>query len=340
MSHQMKKYCAISLYLMAVLSQGTAHADSIEDFYHSKSVSVLIGVAAGGEYDLHARLLARFIGKYIPGNPTLVPQNMTGAGGIKMANYLYEVAPRDGTVLGMLLNTAPAMQAVGGQGVQYDANGFGWIGSICPTVETMTVWKTAGVKTFAEARKIEVTAGATGRGAITYSFPMMMNTLLKTKFKIVPGYPGGNDINLAMERGEVGARNNTWSSWKVTKPEWLKNKDITVLVQAGPRAKDLPDVPSVEDLATSDDDRRIIELVVSGTRLGRPLATTPQVPADRLKALRAAFDATMKDPEFIQQAQLINIDVDPVAGETIQSVVAHVLSTPQELKERAKPLVE
>lgn len=187
---------------------------------------------------------------------------------------------------------------------------------------------------------IGVAAGATGRGAITYSFPMMMNTLLKTKFKIVSGYPGGNDINLAMERNEVGARNNTWSSWKVTKPEWLKNNDITVIVQAGPRAKDLPDVPSVEDLASTDHDRRIIELVVSGTRLGQPLATTPHVPAERLKALRAAFDATMKDAEFIQQAQLINIDVDPVSGETIQSVVARVLATPQELKDRAKPLVE
>jgi tripartite-type tricarboxylate transporter receptor subunit TctC len=330
----------LGVCLIAGLAQTTARADSIEDFYRGKSLSMLIGVAAGGEYDLHARLIARFIGKYIAGNPNVVPQNMTGAGGIKMANYLYEVAPRDGSVLGMLLNTAPAMQAVGGQGVQYDANGFGWIGSICPTVETMTVWKTSGVKTFADAQKIEVTAGATGRGAITYSFPMMMNTLLNTKFKIVPGYPGGNDINLAMERNEVGARNNTWSSWKVTKPEWLKNKDITILVQAGPRAKDLPDVPSVEDLARSDDDRRIIELVVSGTRLGRPVATTPQVPAERLTALRKAFDATMKDAEFIKQAELINIDVDPVSGETIQSVVARVLSTPQELKDRAKPLVE
>ncbi len=329
-----------SLALAAVLMAGGARADSVEDFYRGKTINVLIGVAVGGEYDLHARLTARFIGKYIPGNPNVVPQQMTGAGGLNMANYLYSVAPRDGTYIGMLLATAPAMQAVKGQGVQYDANGFGWIGSICPTVETMTVWKTSGVKTYDDARKTEVIAGATGRGAITYSFPMMMNALLDTKFKIVTGYPGGNDVNLAMERGEVGARNNTWSSWKVTKPEWLKNKDIEVIVQAGPRAKDLPNVPSVEDLAKNPDDRQIIELVVSGTRLGRPLATTPGVPAERLKALRDAFDATMKDPEFIKQAEQIKVEVDPVSGESIQKVVAQVLATPPHLIERAKPLVE
>ena len=263
-----------------------AQAQSVADFYRGKTVNVLIGVGVGGEYDLQARLVARHIGKHIPGNPNVVAQNMTGAGGINMANHLYNTAARDGTFIGMMGNNFPATQAVGGKSVKFDAGKFQWLGTIAPVVETMAVWHTTGVKTIDDLRKRETVAGASGRGAITYFYPAMMNEFLGTKFKIVTGYPGGNQINLAMERGEVEARNNTWSSWKATRAAWLKDKQITVVAQAGPRAPDL-DAPSVEELARTPDDRLIIELIVSGTQLGRPLATTPDVPADRLSALRA-----------------------------------------------------
>ncbi len=326
--------------LAALLAASTAQADAVSDFYHGKTVNVLIGVAVGGEYDLHARVVSRYLGKYVPGNPAVVPQNMTGAGGLKMANYLFEVAARDGTNIGMIANTFPAMQAAGVKGVMFDANQFQWIGSICPTVETMTVWKTTGVKSIEDARNKEVIAGATGRGAITYMFPAMLNEFAGTKFKIVTGYPGGNDVNLAMERGEVGARNNTWSSWKVTKPNWLANKDITVIVQAGPKAADLPGVPSIEDVIPDADNRKIVELLVSGTLLGRPLATTPGVPAERVKALRDAFDAVMKDPDFLKEVGAANIEVDPVRGVTMQEVVKKVLATPKRLAEKARDLIE
>lgn len=325
---------------LILVASPPARADAVADFYRGKTVNVLIGVAPGGEYDLHARLVARYIGKYIPGNPTVVAQNMTGAGGLRMANYLYEVAPKDGTAIGMLANTFPAMQAVGIGAIQFDAAKFNWIGSISPTVETMAAWKTAGVATIEEARAKEVVAGATGRGAITYMLPAMLNEILGTKFKIVTGYPGGNDVNLAMERGEVGARNNTWSSWKVTKPDWLRNKDIVILVQAGPKAKDLPGVPSVEDLVKTEDERQLVNLVVSGTRLGRPLATTPGVPLERVEALRAAFDAVVKDPAFLKEAEAANIEVDPVRGQDMQRLVEQVLATPRHVKERAKPILE
>ncbi len=167
----------------------------------------------------------------------------------------------------------------------------------------------------------------------------MMNEFLGTKFKIVTGYNGGNEINLAMERGEVEARNNTWSSWKVTKPAWLKDRKITVIAQAGPRAPDL-DAPTVEDLARNADDRRVIELVVSGTQLGRPLFITPGAPEDRVKALRAAFDATMKDPEFLAEATSMNFEVAPVGGEALQKIVAKVVGTPKDLAARARHLLE
>jgi tripartite-type tricarboxylate transporter receptor subunit TctC len=316
-----------------------AQAQSVADFYRGKTLTMLVGVAVGGEYDLQARLVARHIGKHIPGNPIVVPQNMTGAGGINMANYLYNQAARDGTFIAMMGNNFPAMQAVGGQGVKFDANKLNWLGSIAPVVETMTVWHTAGVKTVDDLRQREVVAGATGRGAITYFYATMMNEFLGTKFKIVTGYRGGSEVNLAMERGEVQARNNTWSSWKATKPDWVKNKQIHVVVQAGPRAKDL-DAPSVEDLARTPDDRLAIELILSGTQLGRPLAITPDVPADRLAALHAAFKATMSDPDFLKDAAQMNFEVDPVYGDQLQKVVAKVLRTPKHIAARAKTILE
>ena len=316
-----------------------AQAQSVADFYRGKTVNVLIGVGVGGEYDLHARLVARHIGKHIPGNPNVVPQNMTGAGGINMANYLFTQAPRDGTYIGMLGNNFPATQAVGAQGVRFDAAKFNWLGALAPVVETMAVWHTTGVKTIDDLRKREVVAGASGKGAITYIYPSMMNEFLGTKFKIVTGYPGGNQINLAMERGEVEARNNTWSSWKSTKPNWLRDHQINIIVQAGPRAPDL-DAPSVEALAKTPEERSLIELVTSGAHLGRPMATTPEVPQDRLKALRDAYRATMADPEFLAEAAKSNFEVAPVFGEDMQKIVERIMSTPKELAVRAKHLVE
>jgi tripartite-type tricarboxylate transporter receptor subunit TctC len=245
-----------------------------------------------------------------------------------------------GTNIGMIANNFPAMQAAGLEVIRFDLGKFQWIGSISPTVETMTVWKTAGVSTIQEAMQKEVVAGASGKGAITYSFPAMLNEFLGTKFKIVAGYPGGNDINLAMERGEVQARNNTWSSWKVTKPEWIKNGDIKILAYAGPAPKDLPGVPAVTDLVKTDDDRRTVELIVSGTRLGRPLAFAGGVPADRVAAMRAAFQATMKDADFLKEAQQLKLEVDPVSGEEMQKVVENVLSTPKNLAAKARTIIE
>jgi tripartite-type tricarboxylate transporter receptor subunit TctC len=314
-------------------------ADQVADFYRGRTVNVLIGVGVGGEYDIQARLVARHIGKHIPGNPNVVPQNMTGAGGLRMINYLYTVAARDGTYIGMIANAFPAMQAAGVVGVQFDSTKMQWIGSIAPVVETMAVWHASGVRTIDDLRKRETIAGASARGAITFTYPALMNELLGTKFKIVTGYQGGNEINLAMERGEVEARNNTWSSWKATKAAWLKEKKIIVIVQAGPRAGDL-DAPSVETLARNPEDRQLIELVMSGTQLGRPLSTNAGVPQERVAALRAAFAATMKDPEFLAEAKSLNFDVEPVLGEAMQQIVQKVLSTPQPIAARAKMLLE
>ena len=324
---------------LACLLPLRAAADPVADFYRGKTISVLIGVGAGGEYDTIARLVARHMGRYIPGQPTLVPQNMVGASGLKMINYLAGVAPHDGTYIGMIQEGLPSLQAVGMAGVQFDAAKFNWLGAMASTDETLTIWTAAGIATLDDARRKDVVTGATARGSITYTFPALVNELLGTRFKLVTGYSGGNEINLAMERGEVEARNNTWSSWKATRPVWLRDRKISVILQSGPRPADL-DAPLFADLAANADDRNLIEFVLSGCALGRPLATTPDVPADRVAALRAAFDRTVKDPEFLAEAKSLNFDVDPLRGLDMQNTVAHILATPADVVRRAKHLLE
>ena len=324
---------------LACLLPLRAAADPVADFYRGKTISVLIGVGAGGEYDTIARLVARHIGRYIPGQPTLVPQNMVGASGLKMINYLAGVAPHDGTFIGMIQEGLPSLHAVGMAGVQFDAAKFNWLGAMASTDETLTIWTAAGIATLDDARRKDVVTGATARGSITYTFPALVNELLGTRFKLVTGYSGGNEDNLAMERGEVEARNNTWSSWKATRPVWLRDRKISVILQSGPRPADL-DAPLFADLAANADDRNLIEFVLSGCALGRPLATTPDVPADRVAALRAAFDRTVKDPEFLAEAKSLNFDVDPLRGLDMQNTVAHILATPADVVRRAKHLLE
>ena len=325
--------------LLASLAGTPARAQSVADFYRGKTVNVLIGVGVGGEYDLQARLVARHLGKHIPGNPSLVPQNMTGAGGIKMANYLFAQAPRDGTYIGMLGNNFAATQAVGGQGVQFDVRKFRWLGTIAPVVETMAVWHTAGVKTIEDVRRKEVVAGASGKRRHHFH--------LSVDDERAPGHQIQDRHRLCggqRDQPRDGARRGAGTQQHLVELEgdkaaWLKDGKISVIVQAGPRAPDL-DVPSVEDLARTPDERKVIELVVSGTRLGRPMATTPDVPEDRLAALRAAYRATMADPAFLAEAANLNLEVAPVYGEDMQKIVGEVMGTPKELAARARHLLE
>jgi tripartite-type tricarboxylate transporter receptor subunit TctC len=333
--HARGAVCAASVAALTVIASAPAGAQSAADFYKGKSIDLYVGSDPGGEYDLLTRLGGRHLGKHIPGNPGVVVHNMPGGGGIKMAIYLYNVPAKDGTSMGVILNNLPGLQAVHDKNVPIDLTAMQWIGSIAPAVETMTVWKTAGVTSWEEVRTKEVIAGATGRSSITYLYPTLMNAFLETKFKVVAGYTSGNSINLAMEKGEVQARNNTWSSWKATHPDWLKAGTIKVLVQEGPKASDL-DVPRLSDLAKSDDDRRVIRLIVSGAYLGRPFATPPRVPADRVKALRAAFAAMMKDKDFLADAAKLKVDPDPISGEELQAFVGDLMKFPERLIPKAK----
>lgn len=322
----------------AVAFAGPAAADAVTDFYKSKRMQLYVGTTPGGEYDTQSRMVSRHLGRHIPGNPTFTVQNMPGGGGIKMALWLHNVPAKDGTNMGVIGNNFPAMQAVGHPSIKIDFTKFNWIGAIAPVVETFAVWHTAGVNTFEDLKTKPVIAGATGTASITYLYPTIMNKYLGTKIKVVPGYSGGSIINAAVEKGEVQGRNNSWSSWKATKAQWLRDGKIKVLVQAGPKAKDL-NVPSLEELAANDNDRKIIGLVVSGAYLGRPLALTPGVPADRVAAVRKAFLNTMKDPVFLAEARKLRFDIEPVSGEEMQAYLTKLMAFPAELVPQARELI-
>ena len=327
---------ALSLAAGATL----ARADAVEDFYKGRTVTVLVGVGAGGEYDFQMRLVARHIGKYIPGKPATLAQNMVGATGLLMANHLANVAPRDGTVIALVQNGLPSFQAMGIDGINFDATKFNWLGSLAPTAETMGVWKGANVRTIEEARNKDLIAGANGRSGVTYTFPRIMNELLGTRFKIVTGYPNVNEINLAMERGEADARNNSWTSWKAAKNEWIVNKMISILVYAGPKPADLNGVPAFEDLVTNAADKQLVRLVISGSRLGHPFATTPGTPPERVQALRDAFAAMWKDPDYLKEVAAARLEPNPVSGEKLKAEVDELMAMPKDVRERGKRLVE
>jgi tripartite-type tricarboxylate transporter receptor subunit TctC len=258
-----------------------------------------------------------------------------------MANYLAEEAPQDGSYIGMMANTLVISQVMGVQAIRYDAAKFHWLGSIMPgTHSTMVVWRTTGITSLEEAKHRELTTGASTKGAFVYTMPALLNEFFGTRFKIITGYQGINAGYVAMERGELDGNAATWAEFKVLHPDYIAEKKVTVLVQNAPRIAELPDVPTLQELARSEDDRRTIELLLSGDRIGRPLAAAPGTPPERVAALRAAFDAAMKDAKFRHDAAQSQTEIDPIAGERMQGLVAQVLATPRPLIERARKIIE
>jgi tripartite-type tricarboxylate transporter receptor subunit TctC len=318
-----------------------AAAQSVADFYRGKNVNLMIGVNVGGSYDRDARLVARYLGSHLPGNPTIVPQNMIGGGGMVMANFLQTIAPRDGTSIGMIPNTLVVNQLVGMAVARYDMGKFHWIGSIMPAAHSaMVAWHGSGVTSIADARRGQVTAGASPKGSFLYAMPALLNEFLGTKFKIVAGYQGIASVYLAMERGEVDALGITWGEFKVEKSDMVRDGKIRILVQSAPKAVDLPDVPTVDELATDEADRGPMDFLLSGNALGRPLAAPPGTPPDRVAALRTAFEDTMKDPRFLHDVEASRTEFGPIAGDTLQRAVERIMTTPPQFIARARTVLE
>ena len=318
-----------------------ARAQDVASFYHGKQITLVIGYGPGGGYDLYARMLGRFIGAHIPGNPTIVPQNMPGAGSRSAANWLYKVAPQDGTVIACLGQATPTDQALGQPGVQFDAGKFNWIGNLSLVNNFLFVSAASGVSTFAQAKTKQLSIGATGASSPSVLYPQVSNNLLGSKFKIIAGYPGGGDINIAVERHEVDGRgSDSWASMKTTHPDWLRDHTINILFQVGPRREpDLPDVPLWTDLAENDDQRQVLALLSGDVSVGRPILTAPNVPADRVKALRQAFADTLRDPQFIEAAKQANMEMNPMAGEELQQVVEKIVTSPPRILAMVKDAI-
>ena len=323
-------------------STAAAFAEDVADFYRGKRISLVIGFGSGGGYDIYARMLARFVGAHIPGNPTIVPQNMPGAGSRSAANWLYRVAPQDGTVIACLGQATPTDQALGQPGVQFDAREFNWIGNLSVVNNIMFVAAASGVASIADAKTKSLAIGATGASSPSVLYPQVTNNLLGTKFKIIAGYPGGGDINIAVERHELDGRgSDSWASMKATHPDWLRDHTINILFQIGPRREtDLPDVPLWSELAGNDDQRQVLELLSGDVSVGRPILTAPNVPADRVKALRQAFAETMRDPQFIEAAKQANMEMHPMDGEELQQAVDKIVASPPKILAMVKDAIE
>ena len=315
---------------------------AVESFYRGKQIAFYIGYSPGGGYDTYARLVAQFMTEHIPGKPTIVPKNMAGGGSRVASGYMYSVAPRDGTALATADQSLTLQQALGDKSIQFDHTRFNWIGNPDQDNNTVVTWHTSGVRSIADAKAREVTLAATGPNTTSAQYPVVMNLLLGTKFKVVNGYPGANDANIAMERGEVHGRGSYgWGTGKATRPAWPKEGKISVLVQIGlTRSSELADVPLLIELAGNDDDRAVLRLLSAPVAIGKPIFTTPDVPQERIEALRHAFDATMKDPAFLGQARLTNTSINPVAGDALQKIVGDIVSAPEPLRQRLGKLLE
>jgi tripartite-type tricarboxylate transporter receptor subunit TctC len=325
------------------LFPAVAGAQSPADFYKGRNVDMMIGYSVGGGYDVYARLIAKHLGKHIPGNPTVTPKNMEGAGSLRLANWLYNVAPKDGTVIGTIGRGTGFDPMLGHKNAQFDGTKFTWIGSANDEVSVCVVWNgRTKITKFDDLLTTQLNIGGTGAAADTDQFPRIINGVLGTKMKIITGYPGGNDVNLAMERGEVDGRCGwSWSSVKSTRASWITDKKITILMQLSlAKHPDLPDVPLITDLAKNDDQRQVLKLIFARQALGRPYLAPPAVPADRAAALRKAFMDTMKDPEFLAEAEKAKLEVTPVSGEEVQTLVGDIYRTPPEVAKRAADLLK
>jgi tripartite-type tricarboxylate transporter receptor subunit TctC len=320
----------------------SAQADAVEDFYRGKTVTLVASGGAGGPIDLAARQVAKYLPRYIPGNPVVVVRNMPGGGHVLASNFLFTNAPKDGTYIGGVVNSVPIHQVIDGRGVRYDASKFLWLGST-GNANLMTVaWHTSGFNSIDEVFKRDLITGATGVGSGTYVYTNAMNIILGTKFKMVLGYASSAEVDLAIERGEVQARGGfSLTGIKQERPHWLAEKKANVLLQVGAeREAEYPDVPLMHELARTEEQRQILTLISSPALLGRPFFTPPDIPADRFAALRKAFTAVVKDEEFIADGRRLNLDLNPISGEKIAEIVNDTVNAPPDVIAKAKAALE
>jgi tripartite-type tricarboxylate transporter receptor subunit TctC len=327
---------ALAWLVLSALPAHTQSAQNAEEFYKGKTINVVIGFSVGGGYDLYARLLAKYIGKHIPGNPTVIPQNMPGAGSLKAANYIFTAAPKDGTYFGTFARTTginPLLES----GATFDSRQFGWLGSVTDDVSLCVSWHATPIKTWQDFISKPSTMGGQGPSSEPDIFARLFKNVFGAPIKLVAGYPGTNEIALAMERGEVdGLCGISWSTVKTRHAQWLKEKKINLLVQASfKKVPELDDVPLAMDETKDKEKLQILKLILAAQQMARPFAAPPGIPAERKAVLVKAFDETMKDPDYLADAKKLDLDVNPVSGKELDELLAELYATPKDVVKRA-----
>ncbi len=327
--------------LLLVVDAAPAAAQSVEAFYKSTPITMLVGSGAGGGYDVYARAFARYWTNHIPGHPAIIAKNLPAAAGLAAASTLYNGAEHDGSVIGAFTNGAAMDPLFGNPGAHYDPLKFGWLGSIGKLENVCFTWHTSPVKTIAGARARDVVVAAAGATSNSAIVPKMLNALIGTRFKVVPGYDPGSGLTMAVERGEAdGICGLSWSTIKASRAHWIRDKSLNVIVQMGlSKLRDLPDVPSALDLIDNAENKQVMELILMRQEAGRPFAAPPGSPADCVAALRQAFEATLADPDFIADAAKAQLEIEPMTGEAIEKMLTKAYAAPKPIVARAAELV-
>jgi tripartite-type tricarboxylate transporter receptor subunit TctC len=332
---------ALAVFAAAWLPERAA-AQTTVPFYRGKQVTMLIASGAGGGYDTYARALARNMGRHIPGNPNIVPKNVPGAGGLIAANTLYNNTAADGLSFAALTNGAAMDPLFGEPAARFDAQKFNWLGSIGKLENICVTWMGSPITRIEQARTREITVSATGATGNSAIMPKIVNQFLGTKFKVIGGYAEGAGQTLALERGEVdGICGLSYSTLKASRPDWFRDHKLNVILQIGlEKIRDLPDVPNAIDLVSDPDDKKVLELILIRQEMGRPFAVSPGVPADRVAILRQAFEATLKDPSFLNEASKLQLEIDPLRGVQIEALLKTAYSAPKPIVTRAAQLAK
>ncbi len=317
----------------------STRAQSADSPFARKSVTIIVGYAPGGSYDLYARFIARALGRHLPGQPAVVVQNMSGAGSLQAANYLFKVAPKDGTTLGVVAETLPMEQALQNPGVQFDAAKFTYVGRVSSSNNIMLVWHTSKAQTFADILKTPMAVGGTGPANLAETVPKVLNALVGTQFKVISGYPSSGPAMLAMERGEVEGTATSWAVVKAQRMDWIREKKASIMLQFLPeRSAELPDVPALGEVGKTDEARQILNLYASGGALGRYLIGPPDLPAETVKLLRTGFEAMVKDTTFLAEAKTAKLDVEPASAEQLEQVARTTLSVSDPIRQRVREI--
>ncbi len=334
----MRRAITIGLFALTAVLPQQAGAQSAADFYRGKAVNLIVGYSPGGGYDTYTRILARHLGKHIPGNPTVVVQNMPGAGSLKLANYLYNIAPKDGTTIGIFSRGMAMEPLIGGANTQFDSTKFSWLGSGTNETSVFVAWHTSPVKTWNDLMTKSFTVGGEGSGSDPDIYALLLKNAFGAKLKLITGYPGTAEIAIALERGEVDTRASwSWTSLKTLKPNWIVEKKVNLPVQLNlTKGADLQDVPLVTEFAKNDTQRQMLKLILSRQEMARPYTAPPGVPDDRKATLRKAFDSAWSDPELRAEMAARGQEVNPVGGAALDRLIAELYATPKDVVEATR----